>query len=552
MGAAAFIAGCRSSSSGTPAPGAADTSGKPQSATSLFAVAEAKRGGTITVDGSEPTTGWDPHATSAAFTSAVVEPLHLKLIRHDYRQVPPYVTGSDALVGELAEKWENPDPLTYNFTLRKGLNWPDQEPMKGRVINADDVKYSFEHAMLPTSQVQTYVYDNLDSVTAIDAQTIRIKLKQPNFFFPSDIDSVSSLILPKGYYEWVGEDAKVATKARGGGPWILADYQPGSVIKYKPNETYRKMFGVPYADNMHIAILAGGAPKLQSFLAKGLDIFSPIAGQLDPAKKGRPDAKSREDAYVGGAGLSISIKSTQKPFDDVRVRRALSMSIDREGWGKTLQVPYKLEAGPISWAYPNWKMPPTEMPADVQQWLKHNPAEGKKLLEAAGIRSTTDYTLNYYPYDPTYQPLAQFITDSASKIGMTLKSKVFEYNNWLATAFIGMYQDLLLNPDAGIDRVSSGLVDRMSKGTTNNPKNHSNISDDETQKMLRDFWAAKSEAAAKEIAKRVQTRSVDQVFSIYGPQPASPTMWDPGLQNYEGHRSFNYQYNYRTAFMWRA
>ena len=135
---------------------------------------------------------------------------------------------------------------------------------------------------------------------------------------------------------------------------------------------------------------------------------------------------------------------------------------------------------------------------------------------------------------------------------MTIKGKVYEYNNWLATAFIGTYTDLLYGPDAGIDRVSSGLVDRLSKGTKNNPKNHSNISDDETQKRRKDVGAAKDEATAKDIARKVQTRSVDQVFSIYGPQPASPTMWDPALQNYDGQSALWYQDPYQMAFMWNA
>ena len=544
-GAAAFLAGCRSTSPGAPASATSSTAAP--GATALYTVAEAKRGGTITVDGSEPTTGWDPHATAAAFTSAVVEPLHLKLIRHDYRRTPPYANGSDALVGELAEKWENPDPLTYTFTLRKGLNWPDQEPMSGRAITAEDVKYTFDHALLPTSTVQTYVYDNLASITVIDAQTVQLKLKRPNFFFPSDVDSISSLVLPKGYFEWAGKDSQEASKARGGGPWLLEEYKPGSVVKYKPNPTYQKYFGVPYADHLNIAILAGGAPKLQSFIARGIQVYNPSGGEVDPAKKSRPDAKFKDGLFLGGAGTSMSIKTTQKPFDDVRVRRALSMAVDRDGWGKVLQVPYKAESGPIAWAYPNWKTAPSDMPADTQKWLKYDVAEAKKLVDAAGIKSSTEYLLNYYPYDPTYTPQAQLLIDSANKIGITIKGKIYEYNNWLASAFIGKYDGLLYSPDAGLDRVSSGLADRLLKGSI---KNHSDVSDDETQEMLKNFVGAKTDAAAKDLAKRLQIRSVDQAFSVYSPAPSATTLWDPALQNYEGERAFNYQYNYRYTFTW--
>ena len=70
--------------------------------------------------------------------------------------------------------------------------------------------------------------------------------------------------------------------------------------------------------------------------------------------------------------------------------------------------------------------------------------------------------------------------------------------------------------------------------------------------MLKDFWAAKDEATAKDIARKVQTRSVDQVFSIYSPAPQAPILWDPPLQNFEGQRPFNHQFFYKDAFHWLA
>lgn len=135
--------------------------------------------------------------------------------------------------------------------------------MKGRAITAQDVKYSFDACPLPEAQVQEYVYGNIASVTAVDDYTIRIKLRQPNLFFPSDVDSLNSMVVPKGIYEWAGGDMKEATKARGGGPWMLDEYKPNSVTKFKANEAYRKVFGVP-ADRLDLVIIASGPPHLQA------------------------------------------------------------------------------------------------------------------------------------------------------------------------------------------------------------------------------------------------------------------------------------------------
>ena len=552
VGAAAFLAGCGGSSKKTSTPaagGAATGAGTAAPAAGVFAVPEAKKGGTITNVGLDPTTGWDPHGTIAYLTGYITEPMQIKLIRHDYRGGKnPWKSGADdAIIGELAEKWENPDPLTYNFTLRKGINWPSQEPMNGRPITAADVKYNFDHAKLPTSLVQEYVFNNIKSVTAVDDYTVQFKTNYPHWRWLMDLDSYNTGIIPKGVYEWTGPDGmKDPQKARGGGPWLLDSYAPGSVVRWKPNEAYRKVFGVPYADRLDVAILANGAPRLQAFVGKKVQFFDALAGQLDAAQKGRPDAKSLLDAFAPTNTNAVFMKTTEKPWDDVRLRRALSMAIDRDGWGKTLQYQYKWESGPITWGYPAQKLAHDKMPAETAKWLKYDPAEAKKLVDAAGVSASTAFTMHMYPYNDTYTPESQLLIDSFSKIGVTAKLKVYEYNNWLATAYVGQYSGLLYGPD-NLDRVTQQVADRL---LSNSSRNHSAIKDEVAQKLLADFAAAKGPADGKAVLDQIQIRSVDQAFAVYRPQPVTPKLWDPALQNYDGQAAIYYQNYYRDAFEW--
>lgn len=551
-GAAAFLAGCRSTAPATPAassgPAAASTAG------ALFSVPEGKRGGTLTLSGSDPTTGWDPYATIATTTGNVTDPMGIKLIRHDYRKTPGWKSGSEQmLLGELAEKWESPDQLTFNFTLRKGINWPDQEPMKGRPITAQDVKYSFDHALLPTSAVQSYVFGSIASVRAVDDYTIQFKLTQPNWDFANTLDAYNDIVLPQGLYEWAGADGiKDSNKARGGGPWMLEEYQPGSVIKWKPNEAYRKYFGVPYLDHVyHSTSVIGAATtrNLQAFISKQIDVFSPLAGQFATAQQGRPDAKSLTTDYAQACGLALYMNTQVAPFDDIRVRRAISMGIDRDGWGKTLQNGdnYRWENGPVSWGYPDWKVDPKKMSTEQAANLQYNPAEATKLISAAGITGKT-YVMHEYPYDSSYEAQCQFLIDALSKIGIKHTLKVYEYNNWIATAYQGKYEGTLFTQN-NLDRVSAQLEDRLLKGSL---RNTSSINDDATQKLLKDFWAAKGPAEAKPISDALQLRSVDQVFAVHRPIIPQPVLWNPALQNFEGQTSINYTSNWRTAFYWMA
>ena len=548
-GAAAFLVGCRGSA---PAPKAAGTGATaPTASAGVYAVPEAKRGGAITIVGpGEPTTGWDPQGTIAFQTCTYTDTMGIKLTRHDYRKTPPWKSGAEELIiGELAEKWESPDPLTYNFTIRKGINWPNQEPMNGAPITTADVQYTFEHAKLPTSVVQQYVFSNIKSVTAVDGQTVQFKLNAPQWLFPNDLDSYNTLIVPKGIYEWAGKDGlKSAEKTRGGGPWLLDDYQPGTVIRFKPNEAYRKVFGIPYVDRLIVPILASGAPQLQSFVSKQSQFFAAGAGQLDTVKSARPDAKFISDVYAPANTNVLTNKTSEKPFDDVRVRRAISMAIDREGWGKALQVQYKAESGPVTWGYPQWKLDPAKMPAATQAWLKYDQAEAKKLLSAAGFSSSTEHLVHMYPYDDSYTPQVTFLMDSLSKVGVTTKLKVYEANNWATTANVGQYTGFRYGP-ANLDRISQQFLERYLKGSQ---RNHWDITSDEDQQLIKSFWSAKGQPEAKAVADTIQTKSVDQAWGVWRPQPVSPVLWDAAVQNYEGAGAVNYQTLYRSAFYWLA
>ena len=549
VGAAAFLAGCKSASETTPTAGG---SGASSPATALFRVPEGKDGGTITESFAYEPTGFDPHSSPGAGQGPMLEANGIKLIRHDYRKTPPYKNGAETLImGELAEKWESPDPLTYNFTLRQGINWPDQEPMKGKPITAKDVEYTFKHAKGPDAVVQSYVFDPIDSVKAIDDKTVQFKIKSPNFLFLSSMNTYSTQILPQGMYEWTGPGAWSSDKSRGGGPWILDDYQPGSFVSYKPNPAYRKVFGVPYADKMILKILVGSsALNLQAFVGKQIYQVGATGGNINTIKTARPDAKSNLDVYAASNTNALFLNQTQKPFDDVRVRRAISMSVDRDGWGKTLQLPYKLESGPITWGFEDWKMGLDKMPAEVNQWAKYNVAEATKLVQAAGVSSSTNFQIHMYPYNESYTPEATLLINALKGIGIQSSLKVYDYNNWIANVYYSLdpkaYSGMLYGPD-NLDRLPQQLADRFSK-TSN--RNHAFINDSTMEKLLVDFAASKGPDDAKLVANNIQQRSVDQAYATYRPQPTSPIFWDPSVQNYEGQREFLYQNSYRSAFLW--
>ena len=186
----------------------------------------------------------------------------------------------------------------------------------------------------------------------------------------------------------------------------------------------------------------------------------------------------------------------------------------------------------------------------MNQWAKYNPDEAAKLMQAAGISKSNEYTIHMYPYNETYTPEATFLINSLQKVGMTAKLKVYDYNNWIANVYYSLnpkaYSGMLYGPD-NLDRIQQQLFDRYSK-TSN--RNHAFIVDNEMEKWLPEFSAAKGPDEAKVVSNKIQQRSVDQAYAAYRPQPTSPLAWDPSVQNYEGQTEFSYQSSFRMAFLW--
>ena len=115
--------------------------------------------------------------------------------------------------------------------------------------------------------------------------------------------------------------------------------------------------------------------------------------------------------------------------------------------------------------------------------------------------------------------------------------------------YYGDYEGRMYGPD-NLDRIPQQVSERMLESSN---RNHSHVHDPEIQQWLLDFNAAPGPEEAKPIVAKLQTKSVDQAYTVYRPQATSPQAWDPELQNYEGEQPFNYHNTgYRGAFLWIA
>ena len=231
-GAIALV-GCSSSDDGnkTPASGGSPAAGKTSSSGG---------GGTVKPGGTFRGTvslvlGKDPMKASTFLTHALASYSYSRLMRFKTQEGELPQSDWYTVEPEVASKVETPDPLTYIFTLRDDVKFHNVPPVNGRLLNADDVVYSFNRYRSISPNKGNM--DMVDTVTAsADKKQVTFKLKEPFGLFVNRIASFQDLwIMPQEFVE-SSETASEDTML-GSGPFIFDKYEANVAIAWKKNPT---------------------------------------------------------------------------------------------------------------------------------------------------------------------------------------------------------------------------------------------------------------------------------------------------------------------------
>lgn len=546
--AAALAAACAAPqpTSGPPSGGQATTQpagqAQPQAATPT-------RGGRLFFRVPGDPVAFDPHATISYLTVQFLDFFHAKLTRYDYRTTPPYRNGDESrIIGELAESWEapEPEPRTWIFRLKRGMKFHNKEPVNGREVVADDVKWSFERALAPTSSVEEWAWNNYDKIEVVDRYTVKFTLKQPNARLPIDVSCYQAWVLPREADEKIGFK-KVEGATIGAGPWILDSYQPGSKWVAKRNPEYGPFPGKPNADEMHALIIQTQDGYTTAFRARQVFAHSPLPQEVASIKASNPEVRWNENFFLATNTWMLAMNVQERPFNDVRVRRAVSLAIDRQAWLRSPNLKAgKIESGPVTWGMGDWKLDPDKH-GEAGQWFQYDVAKAKQLLAAAGYPNGFEVTMVQTPqYGASYMTEAELLQEFLSKVGIKVNIQNVEYSQWITQQYLGKYSGLFWGPD-NLDRLTQQFLSRYASWSS---RNHPNVRDPDVDRRLAQWRAITDTQKAKEYAWDMQKFFADQCYCVFRPQPYSYVAWHPFLKNYEGQPEFYYDYGFRWAFLW--
>ncbi|TXT36465.1 MAG: dipeptide transport system substrate-binding protein [Comamonadaceae bacterium] len=367
-----------------------------------------------------------------------------------YDNIVKFERGGTKVVPGLAEKWDiSKDGLTYTFYLRKGVKWQSNKNFKPtRDFNADDVLFMFERQWKEndpyfkvTSSNHSYFNDMgmpklLKSVDKVDEYTVKITLNAPEAPFLSNLAMQYAGVQSKEYAIAMlkaGTPEKIDQDPVGTGPFMLVQYQKDAIIRYKAFPQY--WAGKAKIDDLIFSITPDNSVRWAK-LQKGECHVMPYPNPADlDAMRKDPNVTVLEQPGLNIGYLAYN--TTKKPFDDVRVRKAVNMAIDKKAIVSAVYlstgIPATNPIPPTQWSYN------TTIKDDA-----FNPAEAKKLLAAAGLKDgfTTDLWAMPVarPYNPNAKRIAELMQADLAKVGIKAEIKSFEWGEYRKRMQAGEHQ----------------------------------------------------------------------------------------------------------------
>ena len=464
---------------------------------------EPKNGGTLNFVVGSKIPSYDAHVETTFGMIHPIAPFYSLLIR-----VNPDNPAENDFQCDVCESFEvSEDGLTYTYKIREGIKFHDGKP-----LTAADVKATYDKIIFPpegTASSRKAFYAMVDSHRVVDELTYEMKLKFPSGAYLPAMASPFNFIyadedLAAHGMEWH------KTNINGSGPFKFVEHQPGAFVSGVKYENYHHE-GRPYLDGFK----AISAPKLAARVQAIEGNRAGIEFRGFPPKQ--------RDALVAALGDKIVVQESdwncvllatpnhkRPPFDDPRVRKALSLAIDRWGGSKYLsKIAIVKTVGGI--VFPNHPLAASKEElmslAGYGEDMEANRAEAKRLLEEAGFDFSKTYNFNNRGVDQPYKVVGTWMLDQWRKIGVKFDQQVNPSP---------VFYDILrkqytfdVSVDFNCQSVINPIAD-VSKFIPSSGNNYTQNEDPELEKLYQDLLRAGTEEEQRKIMRELERQVLDE------------------------------------------
>lgn len=465
-----------------------------------------QHGGTLVYAVGAAPPSFDAHRESTYAVIHPISPHYSLLLKFDQENYPK-------VVGDLAESWSiSNDHKTYTFKIHKGVKFHD-----GSILTSKDVKASYDKIIFPSPgviSIRKAFYSVVEKVEAPDDYTVIFHLKRPAASF------LGSLASPWNYIykaDILAKDPRWYEKnVMGTGPFKFVEYVTGSHWVAKKHEGYFRK-GRPYLDGYRAIFIRDQGARVSAIRGGRVHAefrFFPPSSRDDLVRA--MGDKLRVQELLGGSTNTVIFNCEQQPFNDPRVRRALSLALDRWEGAKALSRISTAGTEPCGLLRPGEAFAFTEEEltkiAGFSKNIEASRKEARRLLREAGVPD--GYSFEFLNR-PEYEPIAIWLIDQWRQVGLNVKQKVLE---------VGAYYKLIRSGDfkVGMHYISEYMSDPdllflVFLSSDKSPSNFGRYTD----RVLDDLYLKQSMAVdpveRKKLSNQFQTRVMDEMAYAYPP-----------------------------------
>ena len=427
-------------------------------------------------------------------------------------RVDPTDRTGTKFIGDLAESWTiSPDKRTYTFKVRQGVKFHD-----GSLMTSRDVKASYDHIIFPPPGIvssRKATYDSVEAVEAPTPDTVVFRLKNPEASFMAALASPWNWIYSA---DILAKDPRWYEKnVMGTGPFKFVEYVRGSHWVAKKNPDYWDK-GKPYLDGFRAIFIPSASAQVAAVRGERAHIqfrsFTPADRDSLVSALGN---KITVQESPWNCSIGVTPNQAKKPFDDKRVRRALTLGLDRWEGSKALsRIALIKEVAGIQVPGTPWATPPAELEklAGYGRDINAARAEARRLLKEAGVENLSVTLVNRAVPQP-YEPFGIWVIDQWRQIGVTVKHNPLETSSWFQALRNGDFEVAVTAPCNSIVEPDLDIHWFLTTSPVNYGKSKDTVMDDLYSRQSRTLDPDERRRLLRQFEKRLYD---DEVHFIMG------------------------------------
>ncbi|MCD5001490.1 ABC transporter substrate-binding protein [Enterococcus saccharolyticus] len=378
---------------------------------------QASSGGELRIALSSGIATLDPISYTAVYES--------NIMRSVFDTLVTYNKDLSEIVPNLATEWEISDDLkTYTFKLRDDVHFHEGEFQDGRLMTAEDVKYSLERSLNESAMNRLR---NIKEITVVSDTEIKIELETPYAAFLAMLTDAGNSIVPKEEVEGMGDE--FSRHPVGTGPYAFAEWMTDDFVRLEKNADYWQ--AEPKLDSVKFTFITDGNMMGNALQSGDIDVATDIKGQNVELIENNSELSLEKSDGLSIGYLAFNMK--EGPTKDLKVRQAMNLALNRtelvEGvykYGEAKEAYLPLPQA--SWGYSK------EVEKQVKDASGPNLEEAKKLLAEAGYADGFD--IDIYVAESRV-PAATIFQAQMEKIGINISIKSVEWGTFSDTVSKG-------------------------------------------------------------------------------------------------------------------